>query len=152
MKNEDRPAILQILHNTPEFRPDEIVVAEEVLNDYLQDGIRSGYHVLVAEGDSSILGYICFGQTPLTEATWDIYWIVTSRDYQQKGVGKTLLKFAEEKIKQAGGKIVVVETSSRPEYEKARRLYRSLEYRLTCRLVDFYAAGDDKLVFVKRLG
>ncbi len=152
MKQRDKPAIMQILRNTPEFNPGEIVVAEEVLDEYLRNGTRSGYNVIVAEVGSSIAGYICFGHAPLTEATWDIYWLVISPDFQQKGIGKTLLNSAEEEIKKARGKIIVIETSSRPEYGRAKRLYASQGYQLICQIPDFYAPGDDKLVFVKRLG
>ncbi len=142
---------MEILNNTPEFKPNEIVVAEEVLDNYLHEGVRSGYHVIVAEISSSITGYICFGQTPLTEATWDIYWLATLPKFRQQGIGTTLLKSAEEEIRKAKGKMIIVETSSRPEYNKARSLYRSLGYQLTCQIPDFYANGDDKLVLIKRL-
>ncbi len=142
---------MEILHSTPEFKPSEIVVAEEVLDDYLREGMHSGYHVVVAEVNSSIAGYICFGQTPLTESTWDIYWLVTSPRFREQGIGRTLLKSAEDEIRRAKGKLIVVETSSKPEYSKARSLYQSLGYQPTCQISDFYADGDDKLVLVKRL-
>lgn len=143
---------MQILHNTPEFKPDEIIVAEEVLDEYLHSGTRSGYNALVAEVGSSIAGYICFGPTPLTDATWDVYWLVISPDFQRKGIGKALLNAAEEEIKKARGKTIIIETSSRPEYGRAQRLYVSQDYQLICQIPDFYAPGDDKLIFVKRLG
>lgn len=151
MRQKDKPPIMQILHNTPEFKPSEIAVAEEVIDEYLRRGASSGYNVIVAEVGPSIAGYICFGQTPLTKSTWDIYWLVTSPDFRQKGIGKTLLKAAERRIKRAGGKLIIVETSSKPEYEKARTLYRFQGYQLICQIADFYEAGDDKLVFAKRL-
>ncbi len=151
MTTEDKPFIMEILNNTPEFKTSEILVAEEVLDDYLCKGTRSGYHVIVAEMSSTIAGYICFGQTPLTEATWDIYWLVTSSKFRRQGVGRTLLESAEDKIRRAKGKVIIVETSSRPEYNKAKSFYQSLGYQLTCQITDFYADGDDKLVLVKRL-
>ncbi len=151
MTKTDKPFVIEILNNTPEFKPSEILVAEEVLNDYLRNGTRSGYHVMVAEIDSTIAGYICFGQTPLTEATWDIYWLVTSPKFRRQGIGRTLLKSAEDEIIKANGKMIVVETSSKPEYDKAKSLYRSFGYQLTCQITDFYASGDDKVIMVKRL-
>lgn len=151
MAQRDKPAIIQILRNTPEFKPDEIIVAEEVLDEYLRNGTRSGYNVIVAEVGSSIVGYICFGHTPLTVATWDVYWLAISPDFQRKGIGRTLLNSAEEEIKKAKGKMIIVETSSRPEYDKAKRLYASHGYQLICQIPNFYALGDDKLVFIKRL-
>jgi len=148
---QDKPAIVQMLQNMPEFKPPEVVVAEEVLDNYLHESIRSGYHVFVAEIDSSVVGYICYGPTPLTEGTWDIYWLAVAPNQQSQGIGKSLLAFAEENIKETTGKIAVVETSSKPEYEATGRFYRTQGYELVCRIPDFYAPSDDKLIFLKRL-
>jgi ribosomal protein S18 acetylase RimI-like enzyme len=147
----DKPAIIQMLLNMPEFKPPEVIVAEEVLDDYLRDPVRSGYHVLVAETESLVVGYICYGPTPLTEATWDIYWLAVAPSQQSRGIGKSLLAFAEENIKETMGKIAVIETSSKPEYEASGRFYRAQGYELACRIADFYAPGDDKLILIKRL-
>jgi ribosomal protein S18 acetylase RimI-like enzyme len=151
MAIEDKPAILQMLRNIPEFKPAETAVAEEVLDSYLHDSIKSGYYVFIAETDSSIAGYICCGPTPLTETTWDIYWLAVAPTQQSQGIGKSLLSFAEVSIKENKGKMIVIETSSKPEYGATRRFYRGQRYKLTCRITDFYATGDDKLIFIKRL-
>src|SRR4030042_1130659 len=151
MTDEDKTAIIQILQNIPEFKPAEIDVAEEVIDSYLGDSIRSGYHIFVAEVGSSIAGYICYGPTPLTEGTWDIYWLAVAPDKQSQGIGKALLNFAEGNIKERKGRLALIETSSKPEYEATRRFHRAQGYEMACRISDFYAPGDDKLVFQKRL-
>jgi ribosomal protein S18 acetylase RimI-like enzyme len=105
----------------------------------------------VAEVGSSIAGYICYGPTPLTEGTWDIYWLAVAPEQQSQGIGKALLAFAEGNIKETKGRMTLIETSSKPEYEATRRFHRAQGYELACRIADFYAPGDDKLVFQKRL-
>lgn len=152
MTGEDKPGILQILKNTPEFEPDEVVIAEEVIDCYLQDPTGSGYHILMAEIGSSPVGYICYGTVPLTRGTWDIYWVAVEPKEQAKGLGKTLLLSAETDIKNSEGKLVIIETSAKPEYEKTRRFYKARGYQLVCRIADFYAPGDDKIIFQKRIG
>ena len=147
----DKPAIMQMLRNMPEFKPSEVLVAEEVLDSYLHDSTRSGYHVFVAEIDELVVGYICYGPTPLTEGTWDVYWLAVAPNQQSQGIGKSLLALAEGSIKEDRGRIVVIETSSKPEYEASGRFYRAQGYELACRIADFYAPGDDKLIFLKRL-
>ena len=151
MTVKDKPTVMSMLQNMPEFKPAEILVAEEVLDSYLRDSIESGYHVFVAEIDSSIAGYICYGPTPLTEGTWDVYWVAVAPNRQSQGIGKSLLSFAEGAIKESKGKMAIIETSSKPEYETTRRFYLGQGYELTCRIADFYATGDDKLIMVKRL-
>ena len=151
MTGEDKPAIMDILRATPEFKPSEVVVAEEVLDSYLNDP-SAGYFTLVAEtGTAAIAGYVCFGTTPLTEGTWDIYWIAVAREMQGKGIGAALLTVAESKIKQVEGRLIFAETSSIPEYDKTRRFYLSRGYGVAAQIADFYVPGDDKVIFQKRL-
>ncbi len=151
MTSNDKPAIIQILRDVPEFNPAEIDVAEEVIDSYIQEPTHSGYEIFVAEVGSSIAGYICYGPTPLTEGTWDIYWLAINPKQQGQGIGKALLGFAEDKIKKTEGRLVLIETSAKPEYAATRRFHRSQGYELVCRIADFYAPGDDKLFFQKRL-
>jgi len=142
---------MKILRITPEFKPSEVVVAEEVIDSYLSDPDGSGYYALVAELDSAIVGYICYGLAPLTEGTWDIYWMAVAADKQGKGTGRTLLAHAENQMREAQGRLIVIETSSKAGYEKTRRFYLSHGYQVISHIPDFYAPGDDKLILQKRL-
>ena len=151
MIRKDKPAIMRILQATPEFKPAEVVVAEELCDSYLDDPSTSGYHIFVAEINSSIVGYICYGPAPLTEGTWDIYWIAVSREEQIRGIGTALLTSAENKIRESRGRLAFIETSSKTEYDKTRSFYRSRGYELVCQIADFYAPGDDKLILLKKL-
>ncbi len=151
MTKEDKPAIMQILRNTPEFKPSEVVIAEEVIDSYLKDPCRSGYHILVAELDSTVTGYICFGPTPLTEGTWDIYWMAVAQDRRKQGIGSVLLDSAEKNIREAEGRLSIIETSSQPSYANTRHFYSRHGYEVIARIPDFYALGDDKVILQKRL-
>ena len=142
---------MELLRSTPEFKPAEVVVAEEVIDSYLRDPRRSGYHVFVAELDSAISGYICYGLAPLTEGTWDIYWIAVAAKKQSRGIGGALLAHAEEQIREAGGRLAIIETSSQPAYERTRRFHLGHGYEVISRIPDFYSPGDDKLILQKRL-
>lgn len=142
---------MKILQNTPEFKPSEVLVAEEVIDSFLNDPRDSGYHVFVAEADSEVVGYICYGPTPLTEGTWDIYWIAVSSEKQGRGIGGALMAQAEEKIGKAQGRLAIIETSATPAYEKARHFHISQGYEVIGCIPDFYAPGDDKLILQKRL-
>jgi GNAT superfamily N-acetyltransferase len=149
MTGEDKPAVMRMLHDTPEFEPREVVVAEEIIDSYLGD--PDSYRILVAESDSTMSGYICYGLTPLTESTWDIYWLAVARKKRGQGVGGALLISAEEHIKKAEGKLIMIETSSTPEYEQTQRFYFNHKYDFVCQIADFYAPGDDKIILEKRL-
>lgn len=148
---DDKPAVMQILRAVPEFKPEEVDIAEEVIDCYLEDPGASDYYIVVAEVDSGVGGYVCFGPTPLTEGTWDIYWIAVAPDMQGKGIGGILLETAEKSIGEAAGRLAVIETSSLPSYARTRGFYSSRDYETVARIPDFYAPGDDKLILVKRL-
>ena len=147
----DKPGLMEILHNTPEFKPSEVVVAEELIDGYLYSPERSGYYALVAEVDSAVAGYVCYGPTPLTEGTWDVYWMAVALETRGQGIGRTLSEAAEHEITKAGGRMTIIETSSLPSYERTRRFYLNQGYKLICRIPDFYTPGDDKLIMQKIL-
>ena len=151
MNHADKPSIIKILRSTPEFKPSEVAVAEEVIDDYLEDTVSSGYHILVAEVNSNVAGYICYGPTPMTEGTWDVYWEAVDQEWQGRGIGSALMKSAEKEIVRAEGRLTIIETSSIPAYEKTRHFHLSHGYEIICRIPDFYAPGDDKLILQKRL-
>jgi len=127
------------------------VVAEEIIDSYLLDPHGSDYHVFVAEVDSAVVGYICSGPTPLTEGTWDIYWEVVAQERRGQGIGGALMAHAEDQIREAQGRLIIIETSSQLGYEKTRRFYLSHGYEIIGHISDFYALGDDKLILQKRL-
>jgi ribosomal protein S18 acetylase RimI-like enzyme len=147
----DKPTIMDMLRVIREFTSEEVAVAEELIDAYLEDSSTSGYLVFVAEVNSVVTGYVCYGPTPLTKGTWDVYWVAVDPGGQRQGVGKALMAFAEGKIKERQGRLVIVETSGRPDYDKTRRFYMSLGYKVAARILDFYSPGDDKLILEKRL-
>ncbi len=151
MTAADKPAVMDIIRSIREFSPEEVLVAEELLDAYLEAPSTSGYLVFVAEVNAVVTGYICYGPTPLTKGTWDVYWVAVDPGGQGQGVGRALMAFAEARIKKARGRLILVETSGRPDYAKTRRFYRSINYQEIGRIPDFYSPGDDKLILERRL-
>lgn len=152
MKAADKATVMGIMRSAAEFNSLDVAVAEEVCDAYLADTAGSDYYVYVAEVDSSVVGYICYGATPLTQSTWDIYWIAVTPDRQGRGIGKFMLSFTEERIREnKRARLILIETSGTPLYERTRSFYCSQGYSEVCRIPDFYAPGDDRVTFQKRL-
>jgi GNAT superfamily N-acetyltransferase len=133
------------------FRQDEILVALELADERLRRGAASGYEFLFAETDGSLLGYACYGPIPLTQVSYDLYWIAGDPEFQGEGTGRRLLGATERLAAAAGARRLYAETSSRPDYAATRRFYESLGYRAEATLEDFYAPGDGKTIYVKEL-
>ena len=98
-----------------------------------------------------MLGYCCYGKNPCTESSYDLYWIAVRKDQMGHGVGRKLMTLAEQSVVKMGGTIVWVETSGRAIYESTRAFYLAIGYEKIAVMPDFYAPGDDKIVFMKRV-
>jgi ribosomal protein S18 acetylase RimI-like enzyme len=148
----DKAEVMALISATGFFRPDEILVAEELIDVYLDIPDQRDYDVVVLERDGGeVAGYMTWGQTALTEGTYDLYWMAVSPEHQGKGLGRELVIWLEGQVAKLGGRMIVIETSSQPRYDPTRRFYLGLNYAEVARIPDFYQPGDDRVIYVKRL-
>jgi ribosomal protein S18 acetylase RimI-like enzyme len=146
----DRGRLLDIVTATGNFTPAEIEIAREVIDDALAGD--PGYRCSVLEDDSGkVMGYECHGPTPLTDGTWDLYWIAVDPAAHGGGFGRALLRFAEADVVEHQGRLLLIETSSQESYGATIRFYERSGYPLMARLKNFYRVGDDKLIFGREL-
>lgn len=152
VRTADVPAIARLAQATGFFTAEEVAVAAELAEERLNKGPAGGYHFLFAEDAAKgLLGYACFGPIPCTRTSFDLYWIIVDPRRQGHGVGKRLIQAAEIQISALGGTRVYIETSSRDLYHPTRRFYERCGYALEAVLKDYYAPGDDKLIYRKSL-
>lgn len=152
VRPSDPDAIRRIVASTGFFRPAEVDVAVELPTERLTKGEPSGYHFVLADDDAgALVGYACFGPIACTVDSFDLYWIAVDAARQGRGLGRLVMREAERRIHQMGGRRVYIETSSQPLYEPTRRFYLAAGYAEEARLRDFYTAGDDKVIYVRRL-
>jgi ribosomal protein S18 acetylase RimI-like enzyme len=145
----DIPALRRLVAATGVFHRQERAVALELLEVRLRLGRRSGYSFVFAERRGELVGYCAWGRVPLTQRTYDLYWIAVAPQAEGRGIGRELLGRVERTVAARGGGSLYIETSSRTVYERPRRFYRAAGYRRVARLRDFYAAGDHKIMFCK---
>lgn len=150
MKREDRERVLEIVQATEMFTPDEIFFAREQVDIFLDQPHQRDYFLVVVEDEAGhVVGYLSYGQTPLTDAGYDLYWMAVSPDAQGRGYGRELTTWLEGRVREAGGRWIMIETSSQPKYEKTRRFYVLQGYREVARIPDFYRPGDDRVTYMK---
>ena len=147
----DRPAIAGIVRGVGNFSANEIETALELVDAWLAAGEASDYICWVLEDDEGVRGYVCMGPTPLTDGTFDLYWIAVDPSAQGHGYGQALTRLAEEEAKARGGRLLLIETASQETYAATVHFYERAGYDLVSRITDFYKVGDDKLTFAKRL-
>jgi GNAT superfamily N-acetyltransferase len=148
----DGPSIVAVAANSGVFSAEEVDCVQELWDEARQSGEEaSGYYFLVDRREGEVAGFACYGPRALTQGTYDLYWIATAPQHRRKGVGQALLVAVEAAVADLGGRLIIVETSGLPKYAPTRAFYLATDYVLEAQLRDFYALGDDMVIFTKHL-
>ena len=151
VSGEDVSKVRELTARTGFFNAEEVDIAAELVDESARKGSASGYEFIVAESAGEIAGYACYGLTPGTERSWDLYWIVVAPEMQRRGLGSTILERVEAKIAVVRGGLVWVDTSSSEAYVSTRAFYERAGYHQAALLEDFYRDGDSKVIYLKRV-
>src|SRR5262245_31617574 len=147
---QDRPQLAALLSRIETFSPDEVACALELIDLALQPSNKD-YQVLVAVKDAKVVGYVCYGPTPMTEGTFDLYWIASDPKVRGQGVGAILVSAMEGDLRRRKGRCIRVETSAMEAYGPTRGFYQGMKYVEEARFRDFYKVGEDLIILSKRL-
>lgn len=151
--NETRD-LVALASSTGLFTPDE---AEALLGGVLDDlhagrlGEGHQVHVYADDRTGAAAGWVYLAPAFKADGVWDLWWIGVAPSAQGTGVGSKLLNFVESRVRDSGGRLLIIETSSTPPLAPARRFYASRDYQSCGTIPDFYGAGDDKVIFAKRI-
>jgi ribosomal protein S18 acetylase RimI-like enzyme len=151
-RSNDREALLEIVAAADNFSKEEKACAVELIGLALNDpdGDRD-YRVLCAVGpDGAPSGYVCFGEADFARGTFDLYWIAVHPSARRRGTGRALLRAFERESRALGSRVLLVTTTARRDYEPAHRAYLAEGFELWARIPDYYADGEDQLIFGKR--
>jgi ribosomal protein S18 acetylase RimI-like enzyme len=147
----DCEAVRAMVHRTGFFNRDEVAIAAELVEARLTDGEASGYLFVFAEWEGALAGYACYGAIPCTSASYDLYWIAVVPNFQRHGIGRMLVEAVESQVAARGGKRIFIDTAGREQYQPTRAFYERSGFRCEARLKDFYAPGDDRVIYSKTL-
>jgi len=152
LKNTDRDNIFNILVDTNNFNDDEIKIAMELIDVYINDDEQNDYEIFVDENDDGVInGYVCIGPRPLTVGTYDLYWIAVNPNVQSRGIGSKLISHIENYLKDNAVRLILIETSGKLSYEKERKFYEKNLYDKLVEIKDFYNVGDSLVIYGKYL-
>lgn len=147
---EDVDAVRAIVHSTGVFSAEEARVAGDLVQETL-DGTEDYAFIFARTINKKLAGYACFGRIPLTEGSYDLYWIVVSASMHGNGLGSEIMKRTEQRVKNSGGAAIYAETSGRADYASSRKFYEHLGFTEAANLPDFYRKNDAKIIYVKKL-
>ena len=148
--SDDVPICVSLAEGTQVFSPSEIHGLEEDLEACLRGDYRDDKLITCVQG-ARVVGFTHYGPSDIGDGTWYLYWIAVSRESHGQGIGLSLLRRVEDEVRDHDGRLLLIETSSTPRYEPTRQFYLRNGYRKDCVIHDFYANGDHKVVFSKKL-
>jgi ribosomal protein S18 acetylase RimI-like enzyme len=149
---EETSALVEMATTTQVFKPLEMITLQELLDDYHAGGTEAGHAAWTSEVDGLPSGFVYFAPTPMTDRTWHLYWICVAKSQHHRGIGAELLRHVEREIRQARGRLLLIETSSLPSYIPTRQFYVKHGYEQVAHVPDFYSDGDGQIIFRKLLG
>ncbi len=144
-----RGPVVALVQATAEFSAEEKAVAVELVDACL-DG--DDYRIDVdVDGIGALRGYICYGPTPMTSGTFDLYWIAVDPAQKGAGIGRALVAHMEQVLGAEGARLVRVETEGSAEYAATRAFYEAIGYARAATLRDFYDLGRDLVMYTRYL-
>jgi ribosomal protein S18 acetylase RimI-like enzyme len=150
LEGKDREPLASLIRRIETFSQEEMGVAIELVDLALQPN-NPDYKILVADRDGALVGYVCYGPTPMTEGTYDLYWIASDPTVRGQGIGASLISGMEADLRRIQARIIRVETSATEAYGPTRGFYASMKYTEEARIRDFYKVGDDLIILTKRV-
>lgn len=152
LSRRHRARVEAITRETAVFSDDETAVAVELFDEVFSSPAPSSSYVFLGAftPEDELVGYACYGPTPGTDRTWDLYWIAVHPSAQGTGSGTTLLSEVERRLRDINARLLVVETSSRPDYSATLAFYRARGYTEAARVESFYAPADSRVILIKR--
>ncbi len=147
---EDRDAIIEVARASGPFSPDEFSEVEATLDAFLASAAADD-RWLVDAGAHGAAAIAYYAPERMTDGTWNLYLLAVHPDYQGRGRGSALVRQVEQNLRRVGARVLLIETSGAPGFAVQRAFYAGLGYHEVARIREFYAAGDDKIVYWKPL-
>jgi len=149
---EDILPLKEILLTTRVFRNEEIEVAVELMEIVTEEPHQLDYIMFTSvDNNNGVQGYYCVGPTPMTEVSYDLYWIAVDPNKYGSGASRELMEHCETFVRSRSGKKIIAETSSQASYDRTRTFYQKHGFVEEARIKNYYSVGDDLVIFTKQL-
>lgn len=132
------------------FPEEESEILEKMMQDYF-GGKQEESHCCVIDEDEEALAVAYYEPHRAADRTWYLTLIAVHGKAQGKGRGSALMQYIEADLQAKGQRLLLVETSGVPEFERTRQFYLNCGYEQEARVRDFYTDGDDMVLFRKAL-
>ncbi len=146
-KHDDIAPLQEVLSATGLF-PSEML--PDMLSGFLTDTDSTDIW-LTCEANAEAIGFCYAVPEALAEGAWNMLAIAVLPTQQGGGYGGAIVQHLEAMLKERGQRILIADTSGTDDSTQTRMFYHKNGYSEEARIRDFWAAGDDKIVFWKSL-
>lgn len=149
----DRPRLLEIAVATGLFTPpDADGLLGGVVDGLVSGALPDGHAAVVAvRDDGAMAGWAYYAPDAYAADVWNLWWIGVDPPQHGRGDAHALLAHVERAAAEHGGRVLVIETNDQPAQARARAFYARRGYGERGRVPDFYADGEAKVIFSRRL-
>lgn len=148
----DGPAVVELAVSSGLFSVEETEGVAALMVEFF-DRTRAQGHVCLLDHDAAgkAVAVAYYQPRAATDRTWELLMIAVRRDQQGCGRGSALLTQVEADLRGREQRLLLVETSGVPDFARTRAFYDTCGYTAEARVRDYYAIGDDMVLYRKDL-
>lgn len=144
----DADAIIDMIATSPHFDDAGLTHVRATFEQHCRDGSDAIW--LIAD-DSAPAGVAYCAPEPLAPDVWNLLMLWTRADSHRAGHGTTLVDGIKAALQARGARLLIVETSSLPDFAAARAFYARRGFVHEATIRDYYEPGEDKVVYTMPL-
>ena len=146
---QHKQPLLAIIEASGQFDADGLAYVADTLDAHWDNPQQAIW--LTAIDTEQPVGVAYCAPEPVTDGTWNLLMLWLQDGFAGQGFGKALVAEIEKELRARSARLLIVETSQLPEFERARKFYQSYGFQLAAEVKDFFAVGDNKLIYSYRL-
>lgn len=143
---EDTEALGRVVDATGLF-PSEML--PDMLSTYLAGGSDELW--LSCHLENGAVGLCYARREALTDGCWNMLALAVDPGVQGQGLGAALVAAMEDRLRGTAGRLLIVDTSGSDAFARTRAFYMAKGYEQEACIRDYWAEGDAKITFRKRL-
>jgi ribosomal protein S18 acetylase RimI-like enzyme len=148
---DDIAAVARVVIATKMFEPEDEAFLTELFGDYFASKIAEGHAFVVDVNGAGVQGMAYYQPLAAADQGWNLTMIAVRPDLQGHGLGRELMKYVEDELRDQGQRLLIVETSATAQYDRTRKFYAKQGYDEEARVRDYWSDADDLVIFRKRL-
>jgi ribosomal protein S18 acetylase RimI-like enzyme len=147
----DKPEMMSLFRALNLFDTSELEFMSELVDNFCNETLGEGHYLVVNTDDNTLTSAAYYAPESFGKNVYNLYFIGVIPSQQGKGTGSLMLKYVENHLKELEQRLLLVETSGLPSFEKTRQFYLKNNYEKEATIREYYKEGDDKIIFRKKL-